>query len=125
MRIPLKQVKKFHQLLEQFRPPTGLGKWSQILAGFRLAGRPRSVCVSEKIVILSDLLADPEVPQEIKPLFDLVRKRLFTSTAYAERAWLDEAKLEKYLAEFRAHGYQSPAYGPWEEDVSKPRHPIS
>lgn len=114
------KVHQYRQQLEKLAPPTGLGKWQTILEHFRVAGRPRSVTVCEKIAIVDGLLADRKVPEAIKPEIRTARERLLLSPAYAERIWLDQQALERYLLAFISNDYQAPWHQLWGEDRSLP-----
>lgn len=109
MRLINQLLRKCREELEQLRPPKGMKKWMAILSNFRVAGAPRSVITCEMIVVIADLIADAGVLEEIKKFYVQQSNFLLSTPAYAERAWLDERKLENYLAEFRAQGYVCPS----------------
>jgi hypothetical protein len=120
MRNTLKQLRSIRQELEAFRPQTGLRKWGRIVSALRVAGQPRAVSAAVEVLIMTDLIADPEVKDEQFKTTVQARLEKFKSyAAFHETAWLDQGKLKKYLAEFRANGYRPVAGYKWIENREK------
>ena len=123
MRNELKQLRTIRQGLEAFQPQTGLKKWGQIFQSIRVAGVPRSVSAAEHVVVLADFAADTSVDKALRTTARASKKWFLNCAAYKETAWLNQAQLKKYLAEFRSNGYTGPAGYTWVENREKNPYP--
>ena len=123
MRNELKQLRELRQKLEEYRPQTGLAKWGQIFAAFRVAGEPRAVAVARRGVLLADFVADEEVSEELKASARRELERLKTCAAISETVWLDQKELRRFLIHYRANGYREPRVEKWVENRDKKPYP--
>ena len=120
MRNTLKRLRSIRQELEAFRPQRGLRKWGRIVSSLRVAGQPRSVSAAIEVLIMTDLIADPEVKDEqFKTDVRARLERFKHCAAYLETVWLEQDQLKKYLSEFRANGYRPVAGYKWIENRAK------
>jgi arginyl-tRNA--protein-N-Asp/Glu arginylyltransferase len=110
--------------LEALQPQTGARKWAQIIRrSQRVAGRPRSVSAAIQVTMLTDFSADSSVDKQLRIAAKAAKEKFKMCAAYQETVWLDQKKLKKYLAEFRANNYQEPAGYKWIENREKNPNP--
>ncbi len=123
MHSKLKQLRELRVELEEYRPQTGLAKWSQIFGAYRVAGQPRAVAVARRGVLLADFVADEEVSEELKALARRDLEFLKTCAAMCESVWLDQKELRRFLINYRANGYREPRVEKWVENREKNPYP--
>jgi hypothetical protein len=124
MHSAIKHLRSLRQELEALQPKVGIKKWGKIVSSLRVAGQPRSVSAAVEVLIMTDLIADQEVKDEqFKTAVQARLERFKRYAAFHETAWLDQGKLKKYLAEFRANGYRPVAGYKWIENREKNPYP--
>ena len=123
MHSKLKQLRELRVELEEYRPQTGLAKWSQIFGAYRVAGQPRAVAVARRGVLLADFVADEEVSEELKALARRDLERLKTCAAMCETVWLDQKELRAFLVQYRENDYRELKVEKWAEEREKNSYP--
>src|SRR5690349_2853353 len=108
MSLRLYKLRHIRQRLEELCHPTPHRKWERRIKALRVAGVPRSVSISERVVIATGMFLDTELPTADRLAAFESRRRAMATPAYQERVMLDQEQLREYLQGFRENGYRTP-----------------